>query len=180
MNRLKLLLYCCVSLLLGIALYGFVNQLIIFRFTALNDSTHIIESSKKKICLHYWVNDNWHNDTMEIVWSNSSEKNLLFLITHWLTLLRSEDILAKPISVQSVIISPSQTALYISFDRNLCAKEFSTYKKWMLVEGLLKTLRDNGMSVPEIFFLTNHQPMQDTHLDFAHSWPLNGYLQELQ
>jgi hypothetical protein len=45
-----------------------------------------------------------------------------------------------------------------------------------LIEGLLKTLRENDIKIQRIHFLLHHQPLVDYHLDFSHPWPLEGFL----
>jgi hypothetical protein len=88
-----------------------------------------------------------------------------------------EKIISKAISVQSAMLSPAGHELYISFNRNPLKKEKSTYEKWMFIEGLLRTVRENKIVVQAIHFLIHHQPINDHHLDFSKSWPLVGFLE---
>jgi len=80
------------------------------------------------------------------------------------------------VSLQNVLISIDETEVYISFDRNLLNEENSTKEKLMLIESLLKTLRDNEITVQQVHLLVHHQEMLDSHLDFSHAWPIIGFL----
>jgi hypothetical protein len=83
----------------------------------------------------------------------------------------------KKVSLQSVVPSPSGVEAYISFDRNPFTKNQSTYEKFMWIEGLLKTVRENGIQLQSIYFLVHHQPLTDFHLDFSNAWPISGFIQ---
>ena len=50
------------------------------------------------------------------------------------------------------------------------------FKKWMMIEGVLKTLRENNITVKDVHFLVQHQPLSDPHLDFSVAWPLHGFI----
>lgn len=131
---------------------------------------------QKKLFLYFWHHDAWHHETTQLVWSNHSAQNICYLINSWLSLLDDEKLTIKKVTLQTAMIDPSNNELYISFDRSLFSKEATTYEKWMLIEGLLKTLQENGITTPRIHFLIHHQPMLDPHLDFTSPWPLSGFL----
>jgi len=66
--------------------------------------------------------------------------------------------------------------VYLSFDHNIFAKEETIFKKWMLIEGLLKTLAFNGIAISYVQFLVQHQQLHDAHLDFSLAWPIQGFM----
>jgi len=82
----------------------------------------------------------------------------------------------KKITVQTVLLSTSDQVAYLSFDSDPLSKESSTFDKWMLIEGLLKTIRENSVRLQQIQLLVHHQLMQDPHLDFSKPWPVDGFL----
>jgi len=138
---------------------------------------HTVQITKKRVTRVYWNNDAWHNEETELLWSDDDKANtLLHLITSWLALLDEEKVMEKKVSVQSVVLSLSGADAYISFDRNPFTKNQSTYSKLLWVEGLLKTVRENGVKVQAIYFLVHHQPLTDFHLDFSNPWSINGFL----
>ena len=65
---------------------------------------------------------------------------------------------------------------FISYNQAPFNEQDNTLTKLMIIEGLLKTLRQNNITINSIQFLTNHQPMQDDHLDFTIPWPIQGYM----
>lgn len=162
------------SALLFFALY---NQLIIFRtpWASENVTGSSVLIQKKQIGLHYFYGDKWKTEKQELLWSESVEKNIFQLINAWLLLLDEEHILVKKTTLQSAIISDAGCA-YLSFDHNILGKEETIFKKWMLIEGILKTIALNGITIQHVQFLVQHQPLQDAHLDFSLPWPIHGFI----
>lgn len=164
------------TLLAGIVFYGIYNDFIIIRFPLKTIPTALTTNAQKKnFKLFYWFQDKWHTEEKELLAQNTV-KTLTYLVTSWLALLEDERVMDKKVSVQSVLTDALGTEAYISFDRNPFSKESSTYQKLMWIEGLLKTIRENGIPLKNIRFLVHHRPLQDQHLDFSSAWPLTGYL----
>jgi hypothetical protein len=162
-----------ISALLFFAIY---NQLILFSSPwsmqhATNTSSAI---QKKQITMHYYHGDKWKAEKQELLWSDSVEKNILQLLNAWFTLLDEEHITPKKTMVQSALISNADCA-YLSFDHNIFTKEETIFKKWMLIEGLLKTLVANGIVLQQVQFFVQHQQLYDAHLDFSFPWPVHGF-----
>ncbi len=164
----------CISALLFFAIY---NQLILFSSPwsaqyATNTSSAI---QKKQIFMHYYHGDKWKAEKQELLWSDSVEQNILQLLNAWFMLLDEEHITPKKTMVQSALISTADCA-YLSFDHNIFTKEETIFKKWMLIEGLLKTLVANGILLQQVQFFVQHQQLYDAHLDFSFPWPVHGFL----
>jgi hypothetical protein len=158
-----------IAALLFFALY---NQLIVVRSSW---NVHNIASTsaviqKKQITMHYYHGDKWKAEKQELLWSQSVEKNILQLLNAWFTLLDEEHITPKKTMVQSALISSA------GCDHNIFAKEETIFKKWMLIEGLLKTLVLNDIAISHIQFLVQHQQLHDAHLDFSLPWPIHGFM----
>lgn len=164
--------------LAGLLFYAFYYNLIIFRSSFLSLTIpHQIAAEKKSATFFFYARDQWHELSKELIWHQDKKKLLKNIITQWLSILDEEGITDKRISLQSVVLSPSNTEVYISFDRNPFNKEASTFEKLMWVEGLLKTLRENNITIPSIHFLVHHNPIHDYHLDFTQAWPITGFQQ---
>jgi hypothetical protein len=163
-----------VSALIFFALY---NQLIVLRSSW--NVQHITPTSaviqKKQITHYYYHGDKWKTEKQELLWSESVEKNILQLLNAWFTLLDEEHITPKKTMVQSALMSNAD-CVYLSFDHNIFAKEETIFKKWMLIEGLLKTLALNGITIAYVQFLVQHQQLHDPHLDFSLAWPIQGFM----
>ena len=86
-----------------------------------------------------------------------------------------ERIVTKKTVLQSALLSQSGTA-YISFDHNVLSKEDPIFKKWMIIEGLLKTIHTNEIPIQQVQFLIQHQQLNDPLLDFSLPWPIHGFM----
>lgn len=175
--KINIILLCCITLFLGILLYAFHHQWIIFRRLphTISPQQPLIKT-KKKCTLYYWHHNRWHTESHELIWSSRTQENIGTLVSHWLSLLDTEQLLPKKIILQSAALTPNAQEVYLSFDRNIIPKEWSIYYKLMLLEGLLKTIRANITSLHGIHFLVHHQPLIDTHLDFSQAWPIHGFV----
>lgn len=165
-----------ICLTIGMLYCAFAREWIIVRYplnTPNTTPTQPIE--KKQVTLFFWHHNSWKTETQDLLWSTHGDRNSYQLINAWLTLLDEENIMRKKITLQSALLSPSETELYLSFDHNPLPKQVSTFEKWMLIEGLLKTIRKNEIPIQGIHFLVYHQPLQDQHLDFSKAWPIQGF-----
>lgn len=177
-NNLRLhLTISGVAFIAALLFFAIYNQWIIFyapwQKNVITSSADIIH--KKQIAHHYFHGDKWKSEKQEMLWQESVEKNIFHLINAWLTLLDEEHVTIKKTMLQSAIVTPSGVA-YLSFDHNVLGKEETIFKKWMFIEGLLKTIASNDIVITHVQFLVQHQPLQDIHLDFSMPWPLNGFM----
>jgi hypothetical protein len=165
------------AFVLALLFFAIYNQLIVFcsPWNAHNITTTSSAIQKKQITMHYYHGDKWKAEKQELLWSDSAEKNILQLLNAWLTLLDEEHVTPKKTMVQSALISTAD-CVYLSFDHNIFAKEVTVFKKWMLIEGLLKTLVVNDIAVKHVQFFVQHQQLHDAHLDFSFPWPIHGFL----
>lgn len=162
---------------MGIVLYCIGKEYIIIRWpqyaTYAQESSH--EVIKKKITLHFWNNNRWNNETVDALWPSETHHCIQALVQPLLTLMEEEQIINKKIMLQSTACSLSGNDVYLSFDRAPFNKESSTLEKLMVIESILKTVRGNGITVPNVYFLVHHQTLKDPHLDFSCAWPLTGF-----
>lgn len=169
------ILACAISFMAAFLFFALYNQWIIFTVPtcgAQESYTHAI--AKKNVTLTYFSNDKWHTETENLLWSSSQTESLTYLINTWLSLLDDAHITPKKIGLESALISGAATA-YVSFDHTIFSKDDSIFKKWMLIEGLLKTINNAQLSLQHIQFLVHHQHMNDIHLDFSKPWPIAGF-----
>lgn len=133
--------------------------------------------SRQHITLYFFHHDQWHTEKIQLLISDDIAQNMHYITQAWLNLLNEENLMEKKVTVQDVLIAQTQCA-YISFDRNPMSRDESTYEKYMRVEGLLETFRENGIKIQNVQLMVHHKPLQDYHLDFSHPWPLQGFLNE--
>ena len=178
MNRKTyVIIYLC-TFLLGLITYAYLNNWIVLRLpsrTQYQEPSQTAPTSKKKISLFYWKHDQWRKETMQLSWYQESDKNIESVTKAWLGILEDEGLITTPVRLQSVLLAPSKTHAYISFDRNLLPQDGPIYEKWLRIEALLKTIRESDIPLTHVQFLVDHQPMIDYHLEFTNPWPITGF-----
>lgn len=178
MNLKTVITLCISSLLAGMIFFAVHYELIIIRMPRTSTPQIRPTTAKRSIRLYYWNNNRWNSETDEIIWSDGTAENIYQLITRWLQLIDTEHILSKKVILEAAMLLPNHQDAYISFDQSPLATEWSTHAKWMFIEGLLKTIRENIIPIQHISFLEHHQPLQDAHLDFSNPWPITGFFQQ--
>lgn len=167
------------ALIAGFLFYCLYNNLIIvsFQFKKRPEIIAEINAQKKSFKLIYWHKNKWNIEEKELLSSDNKAKTIDYLIKSWLSMLHDEHILIKDIDLQSIMLDKSGAEVYISFDHNPLNKKNSTFEKLMFIEGLLKTIRTNKIALNKVYFLVNHKPLIDYHLDFSQPWPLSGFIE---
>lgn len=177
LKPIQYLYLSCSALGCGILFYAIYNDIIVIRSPFKENGIVIngLKAQKKTFKLFYFWQNRLHVEEKELI-AESTQKTALYLVQSWLTLLEEEKIMSKKVSVQSIAVDSAGNELYISFDRNPFSKESSIHHKLLWIEGILKTIRENGIQVQTVRFLVHHKPLQDPHLDFSQGWPRMGYL----
>ena len=181
MSKKNIIILSLISCLVGIILYAFARDWIIIRSPIRRSyETDCLKNgatNKKNVTLHVWKNGKWASERTEIVCSEHKADTITQIVTHWLKLMEDEQSSSEHIYVESVLLTPSGTDAYISFDRYPFAHESCIYTKLMWMEGLLKTLRENKVALQGVRFLIHHTTLYDEHLDFSKEWPLTGFME---
>jgi len=145
-----------------------------YKQTTLNTLT------KKKATIFGWndgQNQKWIQEQIDIIWSETDEsENAKQLTQASLTLLFEERIMKKKVYVDAILKTYNDMELVVIFDRNPFSKQMGIRTKCMIIESILKTMRENNIKTSKIRFLVNHQPLKDPHLDFSQSWPHEGFV----
>jgi len=165
----------------GMLFFAIYNEWILFSYPSykveVNQQINHMKVDKKDVWLMYWHNKKWCKEKVNLLWSDDTSQNIHYLVSSWLNLLDEELVIKKKVSLQAVLLASSGNIAYLSFDRNIFSSKNSTHEKLMLIEGLLKTIRENEIKLQGVYFLVHHQIMEDYHLDFSNPWPLYGFLQ---
>lgn len=166
--------------IVGFAFHAYQKEWIVFllphKIAHMQTQTTVETYSQKKIELFFWKHEKWQKEHNSIIWSSDIARNVKTITNGWLMLLEDEKIIDTDIQLLSAIIS-SNKELFLSFNKDLCNAQSSTYAKLMVIHGLLKTLHENKIPVQSIRFLVHHQILIDDHLNFSIPWPITGYLQ---
>lgn len=180
MNKQQVIITCILCLISGMFFWCYMQEIIIIRRPRLYAQHTPILRTKKEVSLFFWSRNRWNTEKIELVWYQNQNSNIQQLLDSLLALMHEEQIMHKHTMIQTILSSPDARTVYVSFDRCPFAKEDITYHKWMLLESILKTIRENGISVDFIHFLIDHSPIHDLHIDFSKPWPISGFCKELQ
>ena len=169
-----------IMIIIGILYGAFAHNILIIHSPFFSSQRAVpqdtsINISKKKVTLFFWHNDTWNKEEIDLIWSPNTQKTLKYLINSWLTLLEEDDIQEKRIGLQSVAIHNKNA--YISLDRNPFDKAMPIIEKWLWIEGLLKTIRENKIDIKTVQLLVHHKVLHDYHLDFSNPWPIEGFFE---
>lgn len=163
-----IMLLCGIAACIGALLFAVHQQWIIFQFPATITHSFNSNATKQALYLSYWHDGQWHTETQEFVRSGNLNEDVSYIVANWLSFLEDEQLSPKKISLQTALVDPQHTAVYLSFDQTPFVKESSTISKWLWIQGLLKTIRSNSPEIQNVYILVNHQPLQDMHIDLSH------------
>lgn len=164
------------AFLFALLLFAYQKEYIIFNFSKLPQTTIKTTTQKKNVSFTFWHQNQWHTEIIPILYSDCLTSTMQQLINRWLQLVEEEKVLKKAVILQAVLVSFDKQVLFISLNRFPWNKESTTFDKWMIIEGLLKTIQNSSSSIKKVHFLIDHQLMQDNHLDFTNPWPVDGFL----
>lgn len=177
LNKYLFITLCVIAL--TFAYYGYNNEWIIFNLPSKRLPSSVLQQpiiQKKPVTLHFWHNNRWYKESVDLIWSDDVVQNSSYLISSWLTLLDEEQKSDVKVSLVDVAITTSGTTALVCLSHSPFNDEDATYAKLMWLEGLLKTVREQIPTVQYLQFLVHHQPMRDYHLDFSHPWPVVGFI----
>ena len=172
---------CLTLLSIGSLFFLYQESWIVFFIPHQQMPTNIsIEQNSKTQEVTLWVfNSNTRSlkkESIEMIYGDDISQNLKLLINNWFLFLEEEGLIDKQIIVQSVALCERSTQAFVSINQYPFDKSMSTYQKLMIVESLLKTIRENNISISSIRLLIHHKQIVDDHLNFNVSWPIEGYL----
>jgi hypothetical protein len=178
MKNLKIIIMSIALLLCGILFFLHQESLIIISFSTPSAimKKNNINIQPKETPLWIFTHGTFKKESTEIIFSNDHAQTIKLLLNSWLATLEEENIIDKHITVQSVILAPSGQDAFVCLTESPLSKQASTHAKLMLIESMLKTLKDANLSIFNIRLLVHHKPMQDAHLNFDISWPITGYM----
>lgn len=173
---MRLILSITFAIACGTLVCAYRRGWIIIAYPSHAHTISIKSKQKKEIVVYWHHHDCWRHEKVTMLWSDDMAINMYHLVNRWLEILDDEQITQTRVALHSAIITPSGSTAYLSFDSSPLPQQISAYAKLCIVEGLLKTIRQNGITVQDIHLLVHHQPLVDTHLEFAHAWPITGFI----
>jgi hypothetical protein len=162
---------------LSVAFFAYQESWIIFIVPHKKEVVQLsAETKPAEAVLYFWKYEKWNFEKVSYIKSSDQAQNIKNLAHLYFRLLDDEAVIHNDVSVNSVVLHKNKQIAFISCNQSPFNAQDHTKTKLMIIEGLLKTLRDNNVSTSSIQFLINHQPLTDDHLDFTIPWPLTGYL----
>ena len=133
-------------------------------------------STKRNVHLFFWKNEKFRHNETTIIW-NIENKNFTLkqLLDVWFSTLHDEKVFSQKISIENVALSDSEQEAYISLNQNLPWQEWAIIEKWLVIESLLKTIKNADIGLKFINILVNNKPIEDAHLNFKQMWPIEGF-----
>lgn len=177
LHRQSIATICLVTFFAGMLFFGWYYEYIIIRRPS-HDSIILQNQTLKKSSLLVFIhNQAWRTLNQEMLISGDIASDCKQLLIQLSNTLVEEKIIPKAFSIQTCMYTAAQE-LYISFDKNPLTKIISIEKKLEIIESILATLRINEYPVKMVYFLSHHQPLQDSQLDFSSYWPIEGFMHE--
>lgn len=171
---------CCIG-----ALFFLIQRkwlIIQWTFNAESNETALAKKEtvlKKELTFYWWAKERLHQEKAPLIWRHDkNDENIKQTVNTWLKYLKGEKLIEQSITIDSVVLSPSEQDAYLSFNQSFNWKEWSIHRKWMLIDCLCKTLKSSDIPLKTISILVNHEPMVDDHLDFDHPWSIDGFTEE--
>jgi hypothetical protein len=168
--------------MVGVVVFLIQRDILIFQWpfsgsnSSVNLSSNIASVFKKEINLFYWKDEKWFCEKLLVLWNKKNNpENIKQLVNGWVNLAKDEKIVDQNVCIETVALSQYED-LFLSFNQSFLPKNISIREKWLLVEGILKTIRGSRIQLSFVLFLEKQKMLQDDHLDFSQSWPLSGYL----
>jgi hypothetical protein len=168
----------------GILMYAWYHNIIVIqlhRFQNKQQANSATRAAIKRrtVQMHYWHQNRWKSEGTKIIWNPKKKNvNIARLAQAWFTLLEEDNLLSKRVTVQSCALSGSQSTAFLSLDRSPFEEQSSIRMKWLIIEGLLKTIRSNTTGLSDIHLLCHNQPIKDYHIDFEGAWPVSGFYKD--
>lgn len=179
LSNIFISMLCCV---VGFIFHAYQKEWILIQFPSqtavykIEDERHEVTFIQKKITIFFYKHEQWHTEHNSVIWSSHNLDNVKTVTNCWLTLLEDEKIIDTDLQLLSAIMTPNKE-LFLSFNKDICNNQDSTYAKLMIIQGLLKTLSHHNLSIQSVRFLVHHQTLVDDHLNFSIPWPIQGYIQ---
>lgn len=179
MNKVVIFLTSGFLFIIGILFFAYQESWIIIDIPQNSALSSLQKPCVKETSVQLWIfkKNQWISETKQIIKNNNTAQTLQNLLNSWFSFLEEEQIISRSIIVDSVVISPTNTLAFISLNQNPLSPKLNTYESLMFMQGMLKTIKENKISIQSIQLLIQHQPLIDHRLNLTIPWPITGYTQ---
>ncbi|CAM6000384.1 unnamed protein product [Sphagnum balticum] len=162
----------------GALVYAYRHNWIIIRMPFQHElPVHALGADKKKVTISRYTKHGLVAEPQQMLWEEGNLGRTAERLTNaYLTLLYEENCIDQKIQLHGATTNSTNQELYLNFSHALVPEDAPLYEKWMVLEGLLKTIRENIPEMKSVRFLVNHKPLMDHDLDFSRPWPIEGFM----
>lgn len=176
MRKIIYLALSIVSILVGSLFYAITHNIIIIRYPP----NYTIKTAhgglnKELMRFTYWKGTVPVHEWRHIIQDEEDIVNAQRIIAMYWTIIEDNGLFPSRIQVQSTATDRTGKVLLCSLSDNPCNTEASTLTAWLLIEGLILTLRELMPQFQKILFLVNHEPLVHPTLDYSCPWPFEGF-----
>lgn len=163
-----------ISFLIGILFFAWYHEFVLICFDRQTRFQPMV-AQQETITVWYFKAPNWHQEQQVIIADDNRISYVHKMIEQWVSALFNNGLLYKKISIQSVTFNATGSDLYISFERSPLHQQQSTQQKIMFINGLCKTLQENGVKAQRIHLLVQHAYVSDPHVLCNYGLPITGF-----
>jgi hypothetical protein len=162
----------------GIIWYGYFNEWIILRdpwetpgTTMPNQQLH-----KKEIQLSFWRHHTWHNEYCTTRLGESLQEQVLAILQTWFHEAVQLGFVPTSCALEAALYDARTSCLYLSCTSSPLDIQKSTYENLMVLESLLKTLRENiPHHIQLVQLLVKHIPLEHPHIICTKPMAVSGF-----
>jgi hypothetical protein len=175
MKKRTVLMVACLNIIIGGFFFALNNNIIIIRYPGKQQRLEQTALNKQLLRFSYWKNNTLHYEWRPIIKDENDIITAQRIITMYWLILEDCGILNSRITTQAVTADRTEKILICSLSANPCSPEYSVNEAWLILEGLINTLRELMPRFQKIWFLVNHQPLKHPSLDCSRPWPFEGF-----
>jgi hypothetical protein len=177
----KYLKYSLISFALfasGILFFAYQESWIIINIPQTSIWQNLQKPKTAQVDAKLWAfkSNQWIQEIKQIIKTDDTAQTVQNLLNSWFLFIKEEHIITKTITIQSCVLSPTKKIAFISLSHNPFTAQAMTYECLMIIEGILKSIRENKIELQEIQILLNHKPLSDHRLNMEIPWPVAGYM----
>jgi len=164
----------------GVVGYGYFNEWIIFRNPWATPSHTVLSSfhlHKKEIQLSFWRHHAWHCEYTTVRLAESLQEQALTILQAWFHEAVQLDFVPRSCALETALYDARASCLYLSCTLSPLDTQKSTYKNLMVLESLLKTIRENiPHHIQSVQLLVNHTVLENPYIVCTKPMPVSGFI----
>lgn len=163
----------------GVCWYGYFNEWIILRNPweiPHHTTAPTARLFKKEIILYFWLHDEWRNESITVRIAESLQEQALTILHAWFYEAAQSGFIPHPCTLETALYDARTSCLYLSCTTSPLDIQKSTYENLIVLESLLKTIRENiPHRIQSIQLLINHTILEHPYIICTKPMPISGF-----